>query len=203
MNRNYIFLTLIMLVLAVGTFFLKKPEEHVQIEPQDLLREITGTTRYISTDQVAKWIIQKDPSLLLIDVRMKEEFDEYSLPGSVNIPLDSMLTTESLPYYSIPGTRVVFVSNDDIQADQAWVLSRRMGYKSNYVMTGGLNRWMETIIQPEPPAETGSSEEYATYTFRKGAQLYFTGAGSEPQEAAKTEITVARREKTTVASGGC
>mgnify|MGYP000984357161 CR=1 FL=1 len=137
MNRNYIFLTILMIILAIGTFFLNKPKEFKQIEPQELLREIVQSTRYVSADQVAKMIIHRDPSLEIVDVRNSEEFETFSLPNSINIPLDSILNENSLLYFGIPGTKVVFIANDDIRSDQAWVLTKRLGYNSTYVMTGG------------------------------------------------------------------
>src|SRR5665811_1684088 len=182
MNRNYIFLTILMLILAFGTLFLKKSKELKQIEPQQLLREIIQPTRYITTDQVAKMIIRKDPSLEMIDVRSSDEFAKFALPNSINIPLDSLLNSSSLSYFGIPGTKLVFIANDDIQSDQAWVLTKRLGFNGTYVMTGGLNRWIETIIQPQEPSEDEPSTAFETYESRKGAQLYFTGAKAEKQD---------------------
>jgi len=203
MNRNYIFLTILMLILAFGTLFLTKSKEPKQIDAQELLREIIQPTRYVTTDQVAKMIIQKDPSLELIDVRSAEEFNKFALPNSINIPLDSLLNSTNLTYFGIPGTKIVFIANDDIQSDQAWVLTKRLGYNSTYVMTGGLNRWIETIIQPQEPSENDPSTAFETYQLRKGAQLYFTGAKAEPQEASKVKVDVVRRKKTSTAAGGC
>ncbi len=203
MNRNYIFLTILMLGLAFGTLFLNKPKELKQIEPQQLLREIVQPTRFVSTDQVAKMIIHKDPSLEIIDVRNSEEFSKFALPNSINIPLDSLLSGNSLSYFGIPGTKVVFISNDDIQADQAWVITKRLGFKSTYVMTGGLNQWMETIIQPGKPSEDESYSALELYGFRKGAQLFFTGAQSETQNESKVKVNVVRKKKSAAAAGGC
>lgn len=203
MNRNYIFLTLLMLVLAVGTVFLTMDDEPNQVDPEILLQEIIQPTRYVSTDQVAKMIIQGDPSLMLIDVRSEDDFQGYSLPRSVNIPLDSLLTADNLSYLGIPGTKVVFVSDDDIRADQMWVLTKRLGYKGTYVMRGGLNCWMQTIIEPEQPSDDASYADMETYSFRKGAQIYFTGAEEETSDGAKVEVQVQKREKTNVALGGC
>ena len=203
MKRNYFFLTILMLVLALGALFLNKTHKPKEIEPQQLLREIIQPTRYVTTDQVARMIIQKDPSLELIDVRSNDEFNKFSLPNSVNVPLDSLLTGSNLSNFGIPGTKVVFISNDDINADQAWELTKRLGYKSTYVMTGGLNRWMETIIQPAEPSEDEPLTAFETYQFRKGAQLYFTGAKPEAGVTSDTKVQVVRRKKTVSASGGC
>ena len=134
MNRNYIYLTLLMLILAIGTLMIKKTNELKQIEPQQLLFELIQPTRYVSTDQVAKMIIQNDPSLELIDVRSSKEFDIFSLPKAINVPIDSLISKNSLLNFGIPGTKVVFISNDDIAADQAWILTKRLGFKSTYVM---------------------------------------------------------------------
>jgi len=203
MNRNYIILTILMLVLAGGTLFLTMNDEPKQIDPGVLLQEIIQPTRYVTTDQVAKRIIQGDPSLMLVDVRPAEEFEQYSLPGSVNVPLENLMDKDNLAYLGIPGTEVVFVSNDDIKADQTWVLTKRLGYNSTYVMKGGLNCWMQTIIDPQKPDDDAAYSEFKTYTFRKGAQVYFTGAGTEESDATKVEVNVRRREKTSSASGGC
>ena len=54
MNRNYIFLTALMLLLAFGTLFIKEDGKTKQIEPQQLLWELVQPTRYVTTDQVAK-----------------------------------------------------------------------------------------------------------------------------------------------------
>lgn len=203
MNRNYIFLTILMLVLAAGTLFLTMDDEPNQIDPEELLQEIIQPTRYVTTDQVAKMIIQGDPSLMLIDVRSEDEYESYTLPGAINIPLESLLAEGNLDYFGIPGTKVVFVSNDDIKADQMWVLTKRLGFDSMYVLKGGLNYWMQTIIDPERPSGDAPYAEFETYTFRKGAQMYFTGAGTEDSDAGKVDVQVRRREKTNVAAGGC
>jgi len=192
-----------MIVLAAGTLFMTMDDEPNQIDPEELLQEIIQPTRYVTTDQVAKMIIQGDPSLMLIDVRSEGEYRDYSLPRAINIPLDSLLADGNLSYLGIPGTKVVFVSNDDIKADQMWVLTKRLGFSSIYVLKGGLNCWMQTIIDPERPSDDAPYAEFETYTFRKGAQMYFTGAGTEDSDVGKVDVQVRRREKTNVAAGGC
>ena len=202
MNRNYIFLTILMLALALGTLFLNKEKEYEQINPEELLWEIIQPTRYVSTDQIAKMIIAKDPTLELVDVRDAASYNNFSLPGAVNVPFADILKPESQDYFGLPGIKVVFYSNDDIKSDQAWVITKRMGYKDTYVLKGGLNEWVETIIQPKQPPETAPYTEHELYQFRKGAQMYFTGAKVE-SSVKKTEVKVRRRKKATVAAGGC
>ena len=194
-----------MLVLAAGTLFLHKQPEYNQINPEELLWDIIQPTRYVSTDQVAKMIIDKDPTLELVDVRDSKSFNKFSLNNAINIPLDSLILPDYQDYFGIPGTKVVFYSNDDILADQSWVIARRLGFQEMYVMKGGLNKWVETIIKPQEPPETAPETAFEQYQFRKGAQMFFTGSKIETPGTStkKKKATVRRRKKTTAASGGC
>lgn len=203
MNRNYIYLTILMIILAVGTVFIGRNKEPKQIDPQQLLAEIVQPTRFVTTDQVAKMIIQKDPSLMLMDVRDADSYAAYTLPGAINVPIDSLMSKYYLGYLGVPGIKVVFFSNDDIKADQAWVIAKRLGFKSTYVLKGGLNCWMQTIIDPQAPSTDEPYSAYETYTFRKGAQIYFTGSNMEDSGTSKVKVEVRRREKTSAAAGGC
>jgi rhodanese-related sulfurtransferase len=204
MNRNYIFLTLLMLLLAAGTFFIKKEPAKPETKPEALLLEIIQPTRFVTTDQVARMIIQKDPSLELIDVRSPREFAAFSLPGAINIPIDSIQAPSNDNYFGISGIKIVFISDDGIKADQEWVLARRMGYRNMYVMKGGLNRWIETIIQPKEPGESQPYTAFEQYEFRKGAQLFFTGAKVQNSTTRKkVKVVLHRKKKKTVVSGGC
>ena len=208
MNKNYLFLTLLMLLLAVGTFFITKEEGYKnEIKPEVLLREITQPSRYVTTDQVAKMIIEKDPTLELIDVRSADEYNKFQLPDAVNVPLKDILTEEGQDNLGIEDMNAVFYSNDDILADQAWVISKRLGYNNIYVLKGGLNCWIETIIQPVEPPEPASQTEFEQYTFRIAAGMYFTGSSdiedSNADGVKKAKVKVRRKKKEKAASGGC
>lgn len=40
--------------------------------------------------RLAKTALAEDPTIVLLDVRTKEEFDEAHIPGSRNLPLDQL-----------------------------------------------------------------------------------------------------------------
>lgn len=204
MNRNYIILAVLFIILAGGYFFLPEKENIKQIHPEDLMYNIVQTSRFVTTDQVAEMIIEGDPTLELVDVRPTDEYEAFTLPGAVNIPLDSIMAEGYQDYLGIEDMNVVFFSNDDIKADQMWVIAKRLGYNSLYVLDGGLNCWIKTIIQPEAPAESASKTEFELYDFRRGASMYFTGAEiATPEEGTRTSVNVKRKKKSTVAEGGC
>ncbi len=202
MNKNYLFLAILLIVLAAGLLVLPARENYVQITPENLMWDAAQPTRYFTVDQVAKMIIENDPTLELIDVRSIKDFDEFSIKNALNIPFDSLLYEDYQGYLGIEDMNAVFYSNDNIKADQAWVIAKRMGYKNIYVMEGGLNSWIYCIINPQMPKQTEPLTAFNQYNFRKGASIYFTGG--ELKQTKKTKsVTFVKRKKSTVAAGGC
>ena len=203
MNKNYIILFGLLIVLSGGLLFLPEKNNYIQESPENLMWDIAQPTRYITTDQVAKMIIEKDPLFQLVDVRQDYDFEAFSLPNSYNIPLDSILTEDANYILDIDDINTILISDDDIKADQAWVIAKRMGYKNVYVMKGGLNCWIRTIIQPEAPLESAPITDFELYNFRKGASVYFTGAEISIDTDSKQSVNITRKKKETVAEGGC
>jgi rhodanese-related sulfurtransferase len=212
MQKRYIFLALIFIVIAAGLLFIPSMKEKTQIPASAFLKDIHSNNRYISTDQLAKRIINGDPTLFLVDVRSEEEYKVYSLPEAVNMPLSNLLKEDWQGYLDQEVLDVIFFSNDDILAEQAWALCRQQGYTNLYVLAGGLNEWFGTIMLPEKPSELASSEELELYSFRTGASIYF-GSGTVPvpvvvekEEKPKPEPkkTIPKKKKVKVeAEGGC
>ena len=101
----------------------------------------------------------------------------------------------------------VFYSNSTITANEAWMITRQLGFSNNFVLEGGLNYWFDTILNPGKPATTSSDEEFAKYDFRKSAGMALGGGGAvtstqEPASgSAKPAIkAVAKKKKV---AGGC
>ncbi len=201
---KYLIPAVLMLILGAGLLLLPEKQKTKETAPNQLLAELFDQTRYVSTDRVAERLINQDPALFLIDVRMADYYQEYSLPGAVNIPLEDILNPDWKDYLAQEGMDIVFFANSDLSAEQAWMLAKRMGYHNLYVMKGGLNRWFETIIKPQKPAETASGDEFELYDFRRGASQYFTGGGQVDSDNAIAEpVIVSRKKKKNAVEGGC
>ncbi len=180
-KKRYIFMAVVFIGLALLLVLL--PEKHAskELKPEKLLQEINDDTRYVTTDEVAQKMMYGDAYTTLIDVRSADEYNKYHLKGVVNIPLDSILNKDkngNYVYEDILNQDIatnIFYSNGTVYANQAWVLLRRMNYKNNYVMKGGLNKWIETIIRPKHPLQTASQKEFELYNFRRAASMFFGG----------------------------
>ncbi len=197
-------MTIVALGIGVVIWLLPERQESHDLPPHQLLRDIIRETRFFSTDEVAAMLINRDPSLHLVDVRDSTAYRRFHLPGAVNVPLADILKEGSLDLLSGDEQTHVFYSNGTLRANQAWVLTRRLGYKNTYVMRGGLNRWIETIMEPPVPPSSASSEAFDQYDFRVAAGQYFRGEAAAPKKKVKTPPKVIpRRKKKVVASGGC
>jgi sulfur-carrier protein adenylyltransferase/sulfurtransferase len=178
-----------------------------KLTAQQLLDEVNTRTQYIAPETVADMIIKKDPSLQLIDVRSKDEFDNYHLENSVNIPLTDLLSDEYVDMLDQEIKMNIFYSNGSLQANEAWLITRQLGYANNYVLEGGLNYWFKTIMNPEQPASTSPNEEFARYDFRRSASEALGGGAAVqqstetfPQAAKPAIITKPKKKKV---AGGC
>jgi rhodanese-related sulfurtransferase len=176
-----------------------------KLSPADLLEHVNSGMQYFTPDEVAHMVVTKDPSLVLIDVRAETEYEKYHLPGSINIPLSSLLDENWKDYVDQDLRYNVFYSNGTVNANQAWMLTRQLGYENNYVLQGGLNYWVESIMNPIKPGSTSPNEEIAKYDFRKGAgQALGGGAIMESSSQVAPELPkIAPRAKKKKAQGGC
>lgn len=202
-------LILAAIVIPLGIIIAAVPENTTtpyKLNAQELLEEVQSGTQFIYPDEVAHMLITKDPSLQIIDVRSADDFDKFSLPNAINIPLSDILNAENEDYLNQDIKLNVFYSNGTTDANQAWMITRQLGYQNNYVLQGGLNYWAESIMSPEAPDEQSPNEEIAKYNFRKGAGAALGGASLEatnpaPMKSAKPPITKRNKKKTV--QGGC
>jgi rhodanese-related sulfurtransferase len=205
---NYLSLVLLIPALIIA-FVPQNTTRPYKLTAEQLLAEIGTGTQFISPDEVADKIVQKDPSIQLIDVRNPREFDMFSLPGAINIPLQDILSEGNYDVLN-QGTKMnIFYSNGSTEANEAWLLTRQLGYQNNYVLQGGLNYWMETILNPQKPTGIVSNDEIARYDFRKAASMALGGgeissvAPAATPSAASSKPGVVPVKKKKKASGGC
>ncbi|MEA3445740.1 MAG: rhodanese-like domain-containing protein [Bacteroidota bacterium] len=205
MNKKYFFLSALLIGLGIIMAFLPEKKYSTEIGPDKLLLEINDETRFVSTDQVAHYLVEADPQIQLIDVRTAAEYKKFTLPGAINIPLDSLLNPNFEMYLDQVGVTSVFFSNGTVYASQAWMLYRRKAYTNIYIMKGGLNHWVETILRAKEPEATAAKEEFDLYELRVAASQFFGGGSAAVGSSSlKKNKPVFRRKKGKKAQkGGC
>jgi len=202
-------LALASIIIPMGLIIAAVPENTTKpfkLTANELLEEVKSGTQFIYPDQVAEMVITKDPTLQIVDVRNADEFEKFSLPNAINIPLVDILNPEWEDYIDQDVKFNVFYSNGTNDANEAWMITRQLGYENNYVLEGGLNYWVETIMNPEAPKSTSSNEEILKYNLRKGAGMALGGAAVNTQPSTMTRSSkppITKRKKKKKVQGGC
>ncbi len=179
-----------------------------KLTADQLLEEVKGRQQFFSPDELADKLINKDPSIQLIDVRDPDEFDKYNLPGAINIPLSDLMNAQWTDILNQDTKMNIFYGNGTVEANQAWMITRQLGYENNYVLEGGLNYWIETIMNPEKPASTHPDEDIAKYDFRQAAGSALGGGGAlTPAPAASqsggAKPAIIKKPAKKKVAGGC
>jgi rhodanese-related sulfurtransferase len=205
-SRTWLAVFIVPLGLIIAAVPPNKTKPY-KLTADQLLSEANARTQYVTPDVVADMIIKKDPSLRLIDVRSQDEFEKFSLPGAINIPAADLLSDKYSDILNQDLKMNVFYSNGTVTANEAWMVTRQLGYTNNYVLEGGLNYWFDAILNPQKPASTSPDEEFARYDFRKSAGMALGGGGpvqsSAVQPSSSPKPAIAPTGKKKRAAGGC
>ena len=201
---------LALFIIPMGLIIAAVPQNKTKpykLTAEQLLGEVNTRTQYVTPDAVADMIIKKDPTLRLIDVRSQDEFEKFSLKGAINIPVTDLLSEKYADILNQDGKMNVFYSNGTLTANEAWMVTRQLGYNNNFVLEGGLNYWFEAILNPKKPASTSPNEEFAKYDFRKSAGAALGGGSAaqpvQEQNAASAKPVIIAGPKKKKAAGGC
>jgi len=212
-KKRYYIITGVVILLGFILLFLPHKKNRGQLSPENLLLAISNEDRFYSTDEVARLIISEDPSIQIIDVRNRSDFAEFSLPGAINIPLSAILDTDEKGdfiwegYLNDETKTTILYSNGSVYANQAWMLTKRLNFKNNYVMKGGLNRFFDEILLAKKPLNSAAEKEHQTYQFRRGAATFFGGGNDEINTVSDmtpvTKTPPKKKKKEAEEEGGC
>ena len=102
--------------------------------------EISTQGGYFSMKQdEAKRNLEEDSSILLVDVRTPQEYEELHIPGSVLIPLDSIKDEAENKLPNKEDTIYVYCRSGNRSGSAAKILAE-LGYKKVYNI-GGITTW--------------------------------------------------------------
>lgn len=86
------------------------------------------------TAEKALGLMGKYEDIVVLDVRLKEEFETKNLPGSINIPLDHIESIQGK--VSNVNQKIIVYSNSTTRASKACKKLKTMGYVELYMLEG-------------------------------------------------------------------
>jgi rhodanese-related sulfurtransferase len=172
------------------------------VNPSKLLSEVLNPDVSFTVDQTAKFIVNEDTTVVIIDLRSNEEFRKICLPAAVNIPYNNFIKSDPALYFNDKSKRNIFYSNGDFYSNYALVYSRGLGYRNTYVMSGGLNEWFRTIMESKFSGERISARENSLFEIRTKAGKLFTQFNTLP-DSLRGKFMVSARFTARKLDGGC
>src|SRR5512140_2088190 len=82
--------------------------------PEKVLEEVLDPGITLTADQVARLVAAGDKSIQLIDLRSREEFREFNIPGSVNVPYNEFLDSDPHMILKNGKSKNILYSNGDM-----------------------------------------------------------------------------------------
>jgi rhodanese-related sulfurtransferase len=119
----------------------------------------------ISATDLALWIRDRRPGLLIVDARKAEAFDQDRLPGArllEDVGADALASADTIVVYSDTGAG-------------AGILSRLAGVPHALRLHGGIAAWNEQVLFPVLRADANASQQ-RSFEARARLSRYFGGS---------------------------
>ncbi|MHC4432878.1 MAG: DUF6691 family protein [Planctomycetota bacterium] len=111
----------------------------------ELLAAVDMAQDHIEPEDLADRILRQERGLVVVDIRPTVEYMDYHLPNALNIPMAEL--HQALAPYKNVGT-IVLYSNGMTHPAQARDSLYRSGYTNAYMLTDGLNGFIERCLTP-------------------------------------------------------
>jgi hypothetical protein len=171
------------LVLGIVLLFLPDYKDRIFTEVSDKEYLHTRPVKEMTPDEMAFRIIDKDPRLIIIDVRPQSDFASMSLPGSSNIELNQIFQKEYSEVLGQRHKRKVFIGNDEVEARTAALIAKRLGYENIAVLCGGMKNFVNTVIYRNPETKKEECQFRAIFASSMPQPVVH----EDPRQAADTE----------------
>ena len=178
MNARVKFSVVLMCLGLILAFLPRSGNSSFSVRPRNLLSELLDNSTYFYVDQVARFVVEEDSTVQIIDLRTPDEFRKANVPGSINLPYNTLIDRNPASILNNGKTRNIFYSNGDFDSNYALAISRGLNIKNTYVMKGGLNEWYNTIMNSSFTGEKITARENALFETRTRAKKMFTEMNS-------------------------
>lgn len=142
--------TVALIIAALGLYAVQggAAREAVEDAPANtsaLLADIESAKDHIEAEELADRLMAGETGLVVVDIRPAGEYAEFHIRGALN------LSMPDLPGALAPNKNrglIVLYSNGMTHPAQARDALARIGYTNVYILTDGLNGFIERILKP-------------------------------------------------------
>lgn len=110
------------------------------------LTSIAKEADHVSAGELAQWIADKRTDYQLIDIREPWHYDDYHIPGAINIPFADFFQPANLKRLD-RNKKIVVYGLGAGHAAQTQLLLSMKGYRA-YSLTDGIIEWWDEVMTP-------------------------------------------------------
>ena len=191
-------------VLAIMVLYMpfERANKFSEVSENELLLAIQSDNGYVESDEMAFFMKHKYEKYRFVDVRSAEQFNEFSIPGSINIPLLQISDPVWKEVLDSKDEKIVLISNGGVDAAKARIYCLRAGYTNVFMLKGGLNKFVDDIFNiKDPEIAPWNEREASQIRFRKEMSEYLRNGGAVIKNR-KAPAKIGK-SKTMTAAGGC
>ncbi|MBN2526760.1 MAG: rhodanese-like domain-containing protein [Deltaproteobacteria bacterium] len=112
---------------------------------QAMLKKIAAGEDHIEPDVLARRMLKANTNLLVVDIRPKEEYEAFHLKGAINVELPNLPGVLARQPRDMD---IVLYSNGMTHPAQARDALERAGFDNVYLLTDGLNGFIDRCLTP-------------------------------------------------------
>lgn len=139
--------------LAILALLAGSVEPAPDLDLAALARDVEAERDHVDALELAKWLRAQTNNLRVIDIRALEDYEAYHIPTARNVPL-TRITELNVK----PTDVVVLYSDGGTHSAQAWFFLKAMGAQQVYFLRGGLNEWLDEVMNPRLPVDARTRE---------------------------------------------
>ena len=168
----YIGIASIGIIMAVSAFVF--PERKVSltqlVENKDYVLSYNLET--MTVDEFAYRLMdEQDDKFQVIDFRPQKEYKKMSLPKSTLFTIDNLFEKEPNKLLTLKHAVNVFIAEDELTERKIAIMASELGYKHVKILQGGLNSFMDQILNFKPIENPKTLDEEYTNRFRMKAKV--------------------------------
>ncbi|MGZ4817420.1 MAG: rhodanese-like domain-containing protein [Terriglobales bacterium] len=135
------------LLIAVGVIAATLVTRRVKAaETEAAVKAASEDASQVTAGELARWIMEKRQDYQLVDLRDTWQFDDYHIPGAVNIPFAGLFQAGNLKRVE-PQKKVVVYGLGAGRSAQVQLLLSMKGYRA-YALEDGIIGWWDEIMTP-------------------------------------------------------
>ncbi len=126
------------------------------VSERTLLSDVASTADHVAPEDLAAALYNRDPAFLAVDIRPGEEYNAFHIRGAVQVDMPDLPAFVSS---HADKTRIVLYSNGMIHPAQARDSLYRLGFRNVFILTDGLDGFIDQCLKPVSLRSTPLSAE--------------------------------------------